>query len=183
MTHPARIVVIYAHSAAHRSRVNVRLAKAARGVPGVQVQDLYETYPDFFIDVKREQALLADADMVVFLHPIQWYAMPSLMKEWVDVVLTSGWAYGKGGKALQGKACWMVATTGSDAEAYQPGAAHGRPFSDFLAPFEQTALLCGMRWLEPLILHGAHVVSDAVVDAHVARFTDRLQECAASSAD
>ena len=170
----ARVLVLFAHAAPHRSRVNARLAAAARSVPGVHVHDLYETYPDFFIDVEREQALVAAADVVVFLHPIQWYGMPALLKEWTDVVLQHGWAYGKDGTALHGKGYWMVATTGSTAEAYQSGAAHGRPFAHYLPPFEQTAALCGMRWLEPLILHGAHVVSDADVDAHVAAFRDRL---------
>jgi glutathione-regulated potassium-efflux system ancillary protein KefF len=183
MTHPARIVVIYAHSASQRSRVNVRLAEAARKVRGVEVRDLYEIYPDFFIDVVREQAILTAADIIVFLHPIQWYGMPSLMKEWVDAVLTSGWAYGQDGTALQGKGYWMVATTGSLADAYQPGAAHGHAFGDFLIPFQQTAALCGMRWLAPMVLHGAHAVSDAEVDAHVAAFSEHLQELAASDAD
>jgi glutathione-regulated potassium-efflux system ancillary protein KefF len=170
-----RVLVLFAHASPHRSRVNMRLAAAARAMPGVQVQDLYETYPDFFIDVEREQALAAAAEVIVFLHPIQWYAMPALLKEWTDVVLQHGWAYGKDGTALHGKGYWMVATTGSAVDAYQPGASHGRVFSEFLAPFEQTAALCGMRWLEPHILHGAHAVSDEEVDAHVAAFSARLQ--------
>jgi glutathione-regulated potassium-efflux system ancillary protein KefF len=171
----SRVLVLFAHAAPQRSRVNARLAAAARAIEGVHVQDLYETYPDFFIDVEREQALLAAAEVVVFLHPIQWYAMPALLKEWTDSVLQHGWAYGKDGTALHGKGYWMVATTGSTAEAYQPGAPHGRVFEEFLAPFEQTAALCGMRWLAPHILHGAHVVSEEEVDNHVAAFSARLQ--------
>jgi glutathione-regulated potassium-efflux system ancillary protein KefF len=170
-----RILVLYAHPAPHRSRINRRLAEAARLLDGVLVHDLYETYPDFFIDVAREQALLAQAELVVFLHPIRWYSMPSLMKEWVDSVLAPGWAYGPGATALRGKGYWLAVTTGSPEDAYRPGERHGRPFEAYLPPFEQTALLCGMHWWPPHILHGANGAGDDVIEAHVARFRARLE--------
>lgn len=168
------ILVLYAHSAPHRSRVNRRLVEAASTVPNVRLHDLYETYPDFNIDVAHEQALLADADLVIFQHPIQWYSAPALLKEWFDVVLEHGWAYGTGGTALRGKHYWLVATTGGASESYQETGYHRRPFSAFLPPFEQTARLCGMHWLPPYILHGAHQTDDATVEAHVARYRERL---------
>jgi glutathione-regulated potassium-efflux system ancillary protein KefF len=177
------ILVLYAHPAPHRSPVNRRLAEAAGATPGVVLHDLYNTYPDFDIDVERERALAREASLLVFLHPIRWYGMPSLLKEWLDVVLVPGWAYGKRDSArtgeLQGKGYWLVATTGSGEDAYQPGGLHGRPFSDFLAPFEQTAALCGMDWIAPLIMHGAAHAVDAAVEAHVAEFARRLHAYAA----
>jgi len=170
-----RILVLYAHPAPHRSRINRRLAEAAQSLEGVLLHDLYETYPDFFIDVTREQALLEAAELVVFLHPLRWYSMPSLLKEWVDAVLQPGWAYGPGATALRGKGYLLALTTGSPAAAYAEGERHGRPFDDFLPPFQQTAALCGMRWLAPHILHGANSADDETVDAHVAAFRARLQ--------
>jgi glutathione-regulated potassium-efflux system ancillary protein KefF len=175
---PNRLLVLYAHSAPHLSRVNRRLADAARMVAGVYVHDLYENYPDFYIDVAREQALVAQAEVLVFLHPIQWYSMPALMKEWVDVVLQDGWAYGPEGSAVKGKGYWLVATTGSAEADYAPGARHGRPFGDYLAQFEQTAALCGMDWIAPHVLHDAHAVDAGTVDAHVAGFAARLRHLA-----
>ena len=167
-------LVLFAHPQAHLSRVNRPLAEAARAVPGVRVHDLYDSYPDFYIDVAAEQARLAAADVVVFLHPIQWYSMPSLLKEWVDAVLLPGFAHGEHGHALHGKTYWLVATTGSQADAYRAGAVHGRPFDDYLPAFRQTAQLCGMRWETPHILHGAHQVDAAAVQAHVDAFAARL---------
>jgi glutathione-regulated potassium-efflux system ancillary protein KefF len=170
-----RILVLYAHPAPHRSRVNRRLAEAARALDGVLVHDLYETYPDFFIDVPREQALLEQAELVVFLHPIRWYSMPSLLKEWTDSVLEAGWAHGPGATALRGKGYWLAVTTGSPEDAYQAGERHGRPFEAYLPPFEQTALLCGMDWWPPHVLHGANGAGEAAIDAHVAAFRARLE--------
>jgi putative NADPH-quinone reductase len=175
MSSASRILIVYAHPTPHHSRVNRRLAEAAQQVPNARVDNLYETYPDFYIDVRQEQELLAEAQLIVFQHPVQWYSMPSLLKEWVDVVLEYGWAYGPGGTALQGKDFWLVATAGGAQESYQEGGYHGHEFPAFLPPIEQTALLCGMRWLPPLILHGAHQVDDAAVDRHVAAYRDLLE--------
>jgi putative NADPH-quinone reductase len=175
MPTPPRILVIYAHPASHRSRVNHQLAEAAKTLLNVQVHDLYETYPDFHVDISHEQKLLVAADLIVFQHPIQWYSMPALLKEWVDVVLEPGWAYGHNGTALHGKNFWLVATTGGMPESYQETGYHRHPFSAFLPPFEQTARLCGMRWLAPCIFHGAHQVDDNMVKAHIAHYLERLR--------
>jgi len=40
---PNRLLVLYAHAAPHRSRVNRRSADCARQVDGLRLHDLYET--------------------------------------------------------------------------------------------------------------------------------------------
>ncbi len=97
----------------HASRVNRAMVHAARSLPNVTVHDLYETYPDFHIDVPREQALMQAADLIVFQHPIQWYGMPSLLKEWVDAVLEVGWAYGQGSAAIWAAVVFFQSDAGS----------------------------------------------------------------------
>jgi glutathione-regulated potassium-efflux system ancillary protein KefF len=168
------IYVLAAHPHWRDSRVNRRMLAAARGVPGVDVNDLYGSYPDFSIDVEAEQARLAKARLVVLVHPIQWYSMPALQKLWVDDVLSYGWAYGPGGTALQGKDFWLVATTGSPEPSYHPQSYHRHFFDAFLPPYEQTAALCGMRFLPPLIFYGARSADEAQVSAHVKTFAQRL---------
>jgi len=179
---PNRLLVLYAHGAPHRSRVNRRLADAARMVDGVFVHDLYETYPDCYIDVARERALVAQAEVLVFLHPFQWYGMPALMKEWVDSVLHDGWQHGPHGGPCQGKGYWLVTSTGSLEAEFAAGERHGRPFGHYLAPFEQIAAVCGMRWIVPHVLHGAHAVGADALDAHVAAFVAGLQQLAGGAA-
>jgi putative NADPH-quinone reductase len=170
-----QILIIYAHPASRHSRVNGRMADAARALPNVEIRDLYEIYPDFHIDVVQEQEKLAKADLIVFQHPIQWYSMPSLLKEWVDVVLEHGWAYGSGGTALQGKGYWLAITTGGTPDTYQTTGCHGREFAAYLPPFEQTARLCGMRWLPPYILHGAQKIDETTIASHIEEYADKLR--------
>jgi len=177
---PHDVVVITAHPQMEHSRVNRRLMRAARkprpdGQPSsVIVRDLYSLYPDYLIDVPAEQALIVDAKLIVWQHPIQWYSMPALMKLWVDDVLAFGWAYGPGGTALRGKDLWLVATTGGPQESYHPSSYNRYFFDAFLPPYEQTATLCGMRFLPPLVLHGAHKADDAAILAHLKIYIDRL---------
>lgn len=166
--------VLAAHPNWRESRVNRLLLDRAREVPGVRVQDLYGAYPDYDVDVPAEQANAGAAQLLVLLHPIQWYAMPALMKLWCDEVLRYGWAYGPGGTALQGKDLWLVATTGGPESSYHPQGYNRYFFDAFLPPYEQTAALCGMRFLPPLVLHGAHRASPADVQAHADVFRDRL---------
>ena len=169
------IYVIAAHPTWRESRVNRPLMQAAQALPRVQVQDLYSSYPDYAIDVAREQAALARARLVVLLHPIQWYSMPALQKLWLDDVLSYGWAYGQDGRALQGKDLWLVATTGGPEASYHPQGYNRYFFEAFLPPYEQSAVLCGMRFLPPMVLHGAHRVSKEAVAEHLAVFSQRLQ--------
>lgn len=166
--------VLAAHPNWRDSRVNKRLLQAARDLRGVDVQDLYGAYPDYDIDVPAEQRRVAASALLVLLHPIQWYSMPALMKLWLDDVLAHGWAYGRHGTALQGKDLWLVATTGGVETSYHPQGYNRYFFDAFLPPYEQTAALCGMRFLPPLLLHGAHRASAAEIDAHVAVFAERL---------
>lgn len=172
---PRDILVLVAHPTLATSRVNRRLKKTAKSASArIEVRDLYRLYPDYFIDVPAEQAALARAALVVWQHPVHWYGPPPLMKLWIDEVLAFGWAYGPGGRALRGKDVWLVATTGGAEESYRPDR-HNRYFFDaFLPPYEQTAVMCGMRFLPPLLLHAAHRIGDDELAAHAAVYAERL---------
>jgi glutathione-regulated potassium-efflux system ancillary protein KefF len=172
----ADIVVVAAHPHIADSRVTRALVAAGRTVAAGRVdwRDIYRLYPDYVIDVPAEQAALAAARLVVWLHPIQWYSMPALMKLWLDEVFSVGWAYGPGGTALEGKDLWLVTSTGGSEGSYRPDGHNRYFFDDFLHPYEQSAALAGMRFVHPMVLHGARRARDAEVQAHAAVFAERL---------
>lgn len=158
-----RILVLFCHPQAHRSRVNRILLEGVQTLPGVSVHDLYERYPDGGIDVPFEQELLAAHETIVLQHPFYWYSTPPLLKEWMDVVLTWGWAYGRGGNALRGKRLVTAITTGGPENAYAEGITNRFSLKELLAPMAQTAWLCGMQYLPPFAVHGTHALdSDGI---------------------
>ena len=170
----AKVVILFAHPNYHQSRVHKVLFERIRNLPGVTAHDLYEHYPDFNIDVEAEQALLVQADLVVFQHPIYWYSMPAIIKEWMDVVLKRGFAYGAGGDALRGKDMMLAISTGGSIEAYSATGQHGFPLADLLCPLQQTAKFCGMNFLEPLVIYAGRSLSDEELLEHARRYSDRL---------
>ena len=166
--------LVFAHPYPDRSRANQRLLDAVADLEGLEVRSLYDAYPTFDIDVPAEQASLTRASVIVWQHPIYWYTAPGLLKHWFDKVLLRGWAYGDGGTALAGKRCLWVTTSGGDDDAYRPEGMHARPFADYVPVVEQTARFCGMRWEEPLVVKGAHRVSEGALDELARTYRERL---------
>lgn len=164
IAHP--VLVLFAHPAIRNSRVNRRLVAAVRDLNGVTVNDLYDEYPDLNIDVTREQELLAAHEIVVFQHPFYWYSTPAILKEWQDLVLEYGWAYGHDGDALRGKALLSAMTTGGSEDAYCAKGSNRFSVRQLLAPIEQTARLCGMDFLPPFVVHGTFRLTASEIEDH-----------------
>jgi glutathione-regulated potassium-efflux system ancillary protein KefF len=167
------ICLLYAHPYPDRSRANRRLLAEVSDLPGLDLRPLYDLYPDFAIDVDAEQEALSRARLIVLQHPFYWYGVPGLLKHWFDKVLAMGWAYGSG-KALAGKTCLWVTTTGASERGYTPEGEHGHPFVQFVAPIEQTARFCGMHWAPPLVMFGAQRADEVALSAHARRYRERL---------
>ncbi len=164
------VLILFAHPAFQKSRVNRALIQAARETPGVTVHDLYETYPDFLIDVAAEQSLMERHEVVVLQHPFFWYSSPAIIKEWLDLVLTYGWAYGQSGTALKGKTLAQATSAGGPEEVYQRDGVNHFTIRELLAPFEQTARLCGMNYAEAFVVHGTNRLDDAQLATRVADY-------------
>ena len=166
-----KVLILFAHPRTDRSEVNTVLAEAARELEGVTVVDLYAEYPTFEIDVEREQQRLLEHDVIVFQHPVYWYSCPALLKEWQDLVLEHGFAYGEGGTALEGKVLLNAVSAGARREVYCRNGGYGYELREFFAPFEQTAGLCRMRYLPPFVLYAAgHAVDEDRLEDHTADY-------------
>lgn len=158
-----RILILLAHPRSSASIAQKALTDAARTVSGVTIHDLYAAYPDFNIDMAAEQSLLLAHDLIIFQHPFYWYSAPALIKEWQDIVLDYGWAYGPGGTQLHGKSMMNVLTTGGAEGRYHDKGGNRFTVEQFLTPFNQTAHLCGMAYLAPFVVfEGRRLTSDTL---------------------
>ncbi|MBX7249918.1 MAG: NAD(P)H-dependent oxidoreductase [Caulobacteraceae bacterium] len=179
-TEPAavRTLLVFAHPALERGRVNPLMCEAVADLPNLTVHDLYEAYPDFTIDVPAEHRLMLAHDLIVLQFPIYWFAMPSLLKEWLDLSWSRGFAFGQGAR-LKGRTLMCAVSTGANRDAYENGV-YRFPLADFLAPVKQTAEYCGLNWVEPFVLHGAQALELEGMEKGMARYRSRLQKVAAA---
>ncbi len=164
----AKLLVYYAHPGHRHSHVNRHMAKTASSISGISYVDLYSDYPRFDIDVDIEQRRLVDHDVILFQFPLFWYSTPSIIKEWEDLVLEHGFAYGSQGNELDGKRLMLAVTAAGPRDAYTPHGYQHYPLRTFLTPLEQTARLCKMQFPAPYVLYSALGAPDAgLVEPHV----------------
>lgn len=154
-----KILILFAHPRLEKSRTNFALLQHIPTQDNITFHDLYELYPNFNIDIEREKQLLLEHDIIIWHHPFYWYSCPPLLKQWIDMVLEFGWAYGPGGTHLEGKVVFNVITTGGARDAYSSSGYNRFTIRELLSPFEQTARLCGMTYLPPFAVQGTHRLS------------------------
>ncbi len=163
-----RILLLLAHPSLERSEANRPMADAVVDIDGITQIDLYAEYPDFQIDIDREQQRLLEHDVIIFQHPLYWYSTPAILKEWQDLVLEHGFAYGSRGTALHGKIFFSALTAGGIEAAYRAEGYNHFRIRELLYPLEQTAVLCGMTYLPPFALFGSRtVVEEGRIGRHV----------------
>jgi glutathione-regulated potassium-efflux system ancillary protein KefG len=179
----ARVLVLFAHPALQKSRVNRAFADAVQRLERVTFHDLYEVYPEMHLNVDREQQLLLAHDVIVFQHPMYWYSTPAILKEWQDLVLEWGFAYGDGGTALRGKKFLSAISTGGPDEAYRRDGFNRFTIRELLVPIEQTARLCGMEYLPPFVLHAVLSMSPAQIASAATEYAAILRSIADEAVD
>ena len=163
-----KLIVYYAHPGHQYSHANRQMARVAARLDDITYVDLYQDYPRFDIDADIEQRRLLEHDVVLLQFPMFWYSTPAILKEWQDLVLEHGFAYGAGGDRLEGKRMLLAITAAGPKEAYSPGGYQHYPIRDFLRPLEQTARLCGIRFSTPYVLFGSlKAPTDGRMDPHV----------------
>ena len=161
-----KILILFAHPLYEKSRVHYALVKSLPQSDSITFHDLYESYPDFNIDIKFEQQLLIDHNIIIFQHPFYWYGVPSLIKQWIDMVLQYGWAYGPGGEALKDKVVFNAISTGGSETVYSSEGRNRFTIKEFLAPIEQTFKLCHMDYLPPFVIHGTHSLTSNQINEY-----------------
>ncbi|MEM1157965.1 MAG: NAD(P)H-dependent oxidoreductase [Verrucomicrobiota bacterium] len=149
-----KALIIAAHPDLESSRINRTLLDRVQNQPDITVHSLYSAYPDWKIDVKREQGLLLAHDRIVFQFPLYWYSTPPLLKKWQDDVLEYGWAFAEGGDNLKGKQFMLATSIGVHPDCYRAGAIGEFTLSEILRPLQATAVFCQMTYLPAFITGG-----------------------------
>lgn len=132
-----KTLVILAHPNLEVSRVNQRWKEELLQYPNdITIHELYKEYPNWSIDVPREQNLLEAYDHVILQFPFYWYSYPPLLKKWFDDVFTYGWAYGSQGDKLKGKKIGLAMSIGDKKENYLPEGSVSFTVDELITPFK-----------------------------------------------
>lgn len=148
------ILIISGHPDLRESVGNATiLDEVAAALPDAEIRRLDWLYSDKKINIKAEQDSLLKADIIVWQFPFSWYALPGIMKLWLDEVFVHGFAHGSTAK-LAGKKLVLSFTTGAGQALYSSEGFFGHQVEDYLIPFETTARLCNLEWQKPVYTCG-----------------------------
>lgn len=166
------ISLLYAHPYAQHAPQEQQVLETVKQWPGLELRQLYQLYPDFYIDVALEQKMLLHSRAIILHYPMQLGLPPALLVQYLHKVFHYGWAYGQeeAGQvagALQGKKIWVV----THAVASQQDPCY---LQEMLSPLHQLALCCGLQWLTPLLL--PDLIDSVAVESAAGLFRQGLEQ-------
>lgn len=138
------------------------------------LEQIYNSTDPYSIDVLTEQKYLLDAKRVIFEFPLYWYSVPSMLKGYLDVVFTYGFAYGSSGNKLKGKEFKVVVSTGAPKEAFRAGAFNNYTLSELFKPLEQTANLSGMIYTPCFEINATHNITEDTLKQKIIKYKELL---------
>lgn len=163
-----KTLIIVDHPSYDQSVVNRRWVDEIRKYPDeFQLHNLQSSYPRSPIDPALEHSIIDNNCALVLQFPFYWFNAPHMLKQWVDCVLTPGWAFA-GGKHLEGRKVAFAVSTGAPAEAYQPGGDPGISVEEFLNSYIASFKHCGAEYAGIFTFYGAKPVKGQVEMADVA---------------
>lgn len=134
----------------------------------------------FAADIRREQEKLFACDVLILQFPLWWFAMPALLKGWVDRVFAMGRIYGGGhwydrGK-LAGRRAMVSMTVGGPASMYGPDGLNG-DIDMLLYPIQHGILrFAGFDVLAPFIVWEPVRISLPERQTYFAAYEQRLDQ-------
>ncbi|TQF70781.1 NAD(P)H-dependent oxidoreductase [Pseudoalteromonas luteoviolacea] len=150
----SKVLIISGHPNSDGSNANRFILNTIKqSIDDVEIRYLDKLYPDFQIDVKREQDALIASDIIVLQFPFYWYSIPALLKKWIDEVFAYDFAFGTNGDKLKGKDLILSFTVGGPEESYDPLGYNHFSIEQLIYPLQQTAYLTGLNFIQPVYTH------------------------------
>ncbi|MEC4727705.1 NAD(P)H-dependent oxidoreductase [Shewanella sp. D64] len=128
----SKVLLISGHPDLKRSIANHEILKRLQTVSPLSVHKLDQACANYSVDVSAEQALLVQADIIIFQFPLYWSTYPALMKLWFDEVFCYNFAFGPKGDQLKHKKVIISITCGATENSYQAGEFNFLPLEQYL---------------------------------------------------
>lgn len=125
--------------------------------------------------MEKEQKYLLEHDRIILQFPFYWYSMPPLLKKWLDDVLAYNFAYGPEGDKLKGKDMQLVVSVGGR-EVFYSGFDIFTTVLDLLRPFQLTANLTQMNYLQPEYMFNADAADMETIEAFGQELVQKIDD-------
>ena len=144
-------LIIMSHPDVAQSTSQQFLLAAIKGEEQIQIRHLESILAkqeDNHFDKTIEQAFLQEVDKIIFQFPLYWYQCPSVMKQWMDEVLTLNLSQ-KDTKKEFG----IVVTVGAKKDRYTAGGSVGFGIEELLRPYQALANQLGWIYQTPFVIY------------------------------
>ncbi|CAN7534112.1 NAD(P)H-dependent oxidoreductase [Aquipseudomonas alcaligenes] len=131
-------------------------------------------------DIQAEIDKITRCDLLVLSFPVYWYAMPAILKGWIDRVFISGLFYGgrrifdQGG--MRGKRALVCATLGGRERMFSAEGIHDDLRDVFRPLLKGTLGYTGFDVLEPFFAYHVPYLDDAARGAVLAQWRQLLAD-------
>ena len=129
-------------------------------------KNMYELYPDFKINIEKEQKDLMEHDYILFQFPLYWYSAPALFKQWQDDVFQYEFAFGSKGDKLSGKLARIITTCGAPESNYIAGGTSGYTLSELFRPIQCGIMITKMIYLPYFCIYSVHKEDEKGLKRH-----------------
>ena len=147
-----KTMVVISHPTVQTSSTQQFFLATVKGEEAVTVRHLDEVWSEakpHFTKSDEEKALAdSSAKRLILQFPMYWYQAPSVMKEWIDTVMSKSALFAK-----QIKELGIVVTLGVKEEAFRAGGKEQFTISELLRPFQALANAMGWTYLPIFEVH------------------------------
>ncbi len=173
-----KTLLLVFHPNMAKSRANKSLIEAAKTIDDIEIVDFYSQCPFFKMDNEFEANRLLGVDRIIIQFPIQWYNVPSLLKEWIDQVFTRMFYifFENEGAKMKNKPVLFVATAGNLPSAYKRDGQNFFSIDEIFAPLFALLYRCEMKKAEPFLLYEANKLNDHQISSAQEEYKSRLIE-------
>ena len=145
-----KTLIIMSHPDVTQSSSQQFLLAAIKGEEQIQIRHLESILAEQennHFDKRIERACLQDADRIIFQFPLYWYQCPSVMKQWMDEVLTLNLSQ------KVKKKFGIVVTVGAKQDRYTAGGSVGFGIEELLRPYQALANQLGWEYQTPFVIY------------------------------
>ena len=146
-----KTLIIMSHPDVAQSTSQQFLLAAIKGEEQIQIRHLESILAEReskHFDKSIERACLQEADRIFLQFPLYWYQCPSVMKQWMDEVLTLNLS-----QKYKKKELGIVVIVGAKKDRYTAGGSVGFGIEELLRPYQALANQLGWEYQTPFVIY------------------------------